>query len=139
MMQMLQRTIAVGLTIAALTLPANAQQQGSTITLSCNGAGKLTATAAQDAKPDPITNLGVIVNLANRTVTLMGYVLPITTVNSTQVGFNGEQNRGMKGLSYSVSGVIDRVTGQTEVDFMYERIGNNSHYELTCRPANRMF
>ena len=50
--------------LLALTLPADAQQQGSTITLSCNGTSKLTATAAADLKPDPITNLGIIVNVA---------------------------------------------------------------------------
>src|SRR6476646_10759745 len=32
----------------ALTPPADAQQQGSTITLSCNGTSKLMATAAVD-------------------------------------------------------------------------------------------
>jgi hypothetical protein len=123
----------------ALTLPANAQQQGSTITLSCNGSSKFTATAAEDLKPEPITNLGIIVNLTDRTVTLNQYVLPITVVNATLVAFDGQQNRGVKGASFDLSGAIDRVTGQTEVDWMYERVGNNSHWELTCRPATRLF
>jgi hypothetical protein len=43
------------LVFLALTLPARAQQQGSTITLSCNGMSKFTATSAADMKPDPIT------------------------------------------------------------------------------------
>jgi hypothetical protein len=125
--------------LLALMLPAKAQQQGSTITLSCNGTAMLTATSAADQKPDPITNLGIMVNLTNRTVTLNQYVLPITIVNATLVAFDGQQNRGVKGASFDLSGAIDRVTGQTEVDWMYENVGNNSHWELTCRPATRLF
>jgi len=132
------RATVVMLSAAALILPADAQQ-GSTITLSCNGTSQYTATAAADQKPDPVTNLGIIVNLANRTVTLNQYVLPITIVNATLVAFDGQENRGVKGASFDLSGAIDRVTGQTEVDWMYENVGNNSHWELTCRPANRMF
>jgi hypothetical protein len=49
----LTRAIVAMLSAAALMLPADAQQQGSTITLSCNGTGKLTATAAADLKPRP--------------------------------------------------------------------------------------
>jgi hypothetical protein len=138
MVRLLPRATVVMLSVAALMPPANAQQ-GSTITLSCNGTGKLTATAAEDSEPDPITNLGIIVNLANRTVTLHQYVLPITIVNATLVAFDGQQNQGVKGASFDLSGAIDRVTGQTEVDWMYENVGNNEHWELTCRPANRMF
>jgi hypothetical protein len=126
------------LLLAALMMPAEAQQ-GSTVTLSCNGTSKFTATAAADLKPDPVTNLGIIVNLGNRTVTLIQYVLPITIVNATLVAFDGQENRGVKGASFDISGAIDRVTGQTEVDFMYENVGNNTHWDLTCRPATRLF
>jgi hypothetical protein len=127
----------------ALTLPAKAQQQGSTITLSCNGTSKLMATAAADLKPDPITNLGIIVNAANRTVTFMDYVTPITGISATQVSFDGQQTPpmafGLKGKPFTVGGSIDRVTGHTEIDWWYEVVGNNSHWELTCRPATQLF
>ena len=39
----------------------------------------------------------------------------------------------------TIDGSIDRVTGHTEIDWMYEVAGNNSHWELTCRPATRLF
>jgi hypothetical protein len=68
------------LLVLALTLPANAQQQGSSITLSCNGTGKFTTAA--DQKPEPIPNLGIIANATNRTVTIMHYVIPITRLPS---------------------------------------------------------
>ena len=46
--------------LAFLPLATVSAQQPTTITLSCNGTSKLTATAAADFKPDPITNLGII-------------------------------------------------------------------------------
>ena len=67
----------VALSAAALMLPAQAQQ-GSTIALSCNGTGKFTATSGVDVKPAPIKDLGIIVSLANRTVTFMDHVIPLT-------------------------------------------------------------
>jgi hypothetical protein len=98
---------ASAIVLFALTLPADAQQQGSTITLSCNGTSKLTATAAADLKPDPITNLGIIVNAANRTVTLGDYVTPITGITDTQVSFMGQQQpvfAGTKLKPFTLSG-----------------------------------
>jgi hypothetical protein len=125
----------------ALTLPAKAQQ-GSTITLSCNGTSKLTATVAADLKPDPITNLGIIVNAANGTVTFMDYVTPVTGITATNVSFSGQQGpvvSGVKLKPFTIDGSIDRVTGHTEIDWWYEVAGNNTHWELTCRPATRLF
>jgi hypothetical protein len=123
------------LLLLALTLPANAQQQGPTITLSCNGTAKFTATAAADLKPDPVTNLGIIANATNHTVAFMGYVIPITGITATQVSFESQYVKSKP----TVSGAIDRVTGNTEIDWMYENVGNNTHWELTCRPATRLF
>jgi hypothetical protein len=140
--QLLTRAIVATLSVAALMLPANAQQQVATITLSCNGTAKLTATAAADLKPDPITNLGIIVNFVDRTVTFSDYITPITGVNATLVSFSGSQAPVVSGVRlkpFTIDGSIDRVTGHTEIDWMYEVIGNNSHWELTCRPATRLF
>lgn len=140
--RLLTSAIVAALSAAALMLPADAQQQGSTITLSCNGTGKLMAAAAADLKPDPITNLGIIVNATNRTVTFMDYVTPITSISETLVGFRGRQSPVVSGLKlnpFTIDGSIDRVTGHTEIDWWYEVAGNNSHWELNCRPANRLF
>ncbi|MBB4376481.1 hypothetical protein GGD61_001115 [Bradyrhizobium sp. SBR1B] len=118
-----------------LTQSANAQQQGSTITLSCNGVSKFMVASAADLKPDPITNLGVIVNAGNRTVSFLDNVIPITTLTPTMVGFSSQYAKGRP----TISGGIDRVTGSAEFDWMYENIGNNTHWDLTCRPAARLF
>jgi hypothetical protein len=118
-----------------LALAAKAQQQGSTITLSCNGTSKFTATSAADLKPDPVTDLGIIVNGANHTVTFGDDVIPITSVTATQVSFSRQYVKGKP----TISGSIDRVTGNTGIDWMYENVGNNISWELTCRLAKRIF
>lgn len=134
---------ASAIVLFALTLPADAQQQGSTITLSCNGTSKLMATAAADLKPEPITNLGIIVNTANRTVTFMDYVTPITGITDTLVSFMGQQQAALGGHKFgkpfTLSGSIGRVTGYTDIEWLYENVGNNSSWELTCRPTTRLF
>lgn len=123
-----------------LLAPVSAQQP-STITLSCNGTSKLTATAAVDLKPDPITSLGIIVNAADRTVTFANYVVPVTGINATLVNFNGRQPSplGIKGGEFTIDGSIDRVTGYTAIDFYYVNVGNNSSWELVCKPAKQLF
>ena len=136
------RAIVTALTIAALALPAGAQQQGSTITLSCDGTSKLTATAAADLTPEPITKLGIIVNMADRTVSFMDFVVPVTGFTATLVSFSGRHEpvfAGLKFPSVLIDGSIDRVTGYATIGFHYAIVGNNHSWELTCRPATRLF
>ncbi len=133
---------ACALLLAALTLaPVRAQQQ-NTITLSCNGTSKLMVAVAAEFKPEPISNLGIIVNFADRTVTFSDYVMPVSGVSATLVSFSGRQTPvafGVKGAQFTIEGSIDRVTGHTEINWWYEVAGNNSHWELACRPATRLF
>jgi hypothetical protein len=134
---------ASAIALLSLTLPAGAQEQITTITLSCNGTNKLTATTAADQKPDPIKDLGIIVNLADHTVTFSEYVVPITSITATEVSFSGKQTTrvvvpGVKPKPFTVSGTIDRVTGYASINWSY-RFGNNNDWELTCRPTKRLF
>ncbi len=122
-------------------LSVQAQQQNS-ITLWCNGTSKLMATVAADWKPDPIANLGIFVNLTDRTVTFMDYVAPITSATATNVSFIGRQTpvvSGITGKPFTIDGTIDRVTGAVSIGWWYEQTGNNSQWELTCRLATRLF
>ena len=130
------------LLVALPSLTVHAQQP-TTITLSCNGTAKLTATAAAEFKPDPVTNLGIIVNFVDRTVTFSDYVVPITGTSATLVSFTARQQPLLAGKPigkpFNIDGSIDRVTGHTEINWTYENVGNNSFWELTCRPASRLF
>jgi hypothetical protein len=131
--------IAASFFVFGVTLPAEAQQ---TITLSCDGVSKLMATSAADLKPDPINRLGIIVNLLDRTVTFSDYVIPISGVTSTLISFMAQQAPvvfGLKSKPFTVDGSIDRVTGYTNINWWHEVVGNNTSWELTCRPATRLF
>jgi hypothetical protein len=83
--------VVVGGVASTLTPASLHAQQQNLITLSCNGTSKLTATAAVDIKPDPITNLGIIVNVADRTVSFSDYITPVTGITATLVSFSGRQ------------------------------------------------
>jgi hypothetical protein len=121
-------------------LPVQAQQQNS-IALSCNGTSKL-MTAGDDTKPDPVTNVGMIVNFSERTVTFESYHIPIERADSVMVLFHGTQAMSYAGTKLkpvTVDGSVDRVTGAASVTFLHEQVGNNSTWELLCRPATRLF
>jgi hypothetical protein len=66
---------------------------------------------------------------------------PITGINATLVNFSGRQPSplGIKGGEFTIDGSIDRVTGYTAIDFYYVNVGNNSSWELACKPAARLF
>jgi hypothetical protein len=128
------RAITVAFLLALPLLPVHAQQQ-NTIILACNGTSKVAVTPLDTPTAElKITDLGIIVNAANRTVTFATSVLPITHLSDTYVGF------GTDGKSSPIiGGSIDRVTGHTSIVFWYEKADNNSSLELTCRPATRLF
>jgi hypothetical protein len=130
----------MALLIALPLKPARAQQPAS-ITLSCSGTSKL-MKAGDDTKPDPVTNLGMIVDFAERTVAFESYKIPIERTDSTMVLFHGIQAMSYAGTKLkpvTVDGSVDRVTGAANVTFMHERAGDNSTWDLLCKPATRLF
>ena len=135
------RFVALGVFAALPLSSTHAQHQQNSIVLSCNGTSKLTAINPAEVKPDSITNLGIIVNQADRTVTFMDYVARVTLISATLVSFSGRQTPVVFGAKkpFIIDGSIDPVTGHTSIDWMYEEIGNNTSWELTCRPATRLF
>jgi hypothetical protein len=134
------RPVYVALLVALPLVPVRAQQLTS-ITLSCSGTSKL-MTAGDDAKPDPVTNVGMIVNFSERTVTFESYHIPFERVDNTMVLFHGTQAMSYAGTKLkpvTVDGSVDRVTGAASVEFLNERVGDNSTWELVCKPAKQLF
>lgn len=62
-------------------------------------------------------------------------VVPITKVTSLLVGFSSQYANGKP----TISGRIDRLTKSVEIDWIYENVGDNSHWELACRPVIPFF
>jgi hypothetical protein len=99
-------------------------------------------TAGDDTKPDPITNLGMIVNFGERTVSFQSYGIPFEGIDNTMMLFHGTQAisyAGSKLKPVTVDGSVDRVTGAASVEFMHERVGDNSTWDLVCKPAKQLF
>ena len=85
--------------------------------------------------------LGLIVNLAEHTVSFGGYVAPIDKVDGANVAFTGTSNMpvGQYGpVSTLVSGNVDRVTGTVIATAMSKGVGPLL-WELSCKPATRLF
>jgi hypothetical protein len=131
--------LVVAWTLLIFPIVSLQAQQLPTMTLACNGTSKLMVVS--DEKPEPITNVGIIVNFADRSVTFNSYRIPIERADSTMVLFHGQQAMSYAGTNLKpvmVDGSIDRVTGAASVSFMHERVGNNSTWDLMCRPAARL-
>jgi hypothetical protein len=108
------------------------------ITLSCDG----TLTDARSPKREPlkINNLGVVVNLAEETVSFGGYVTRIDKVDAANISFNGTSDFQFHGVgpktTLSIWGAIDRVTGAMSAST--NTTAETYSYELLCKPANRV-
>jgi hypothetical protein len=131
--------------LSALVLLAPVWAQQSTpITLSCSGTAKI--ITADDA-PAPALNVGLVVDFAGRTVTFATHHIPITSVDSTRVDFQGVEAMNLSSKSpkqLAIHGLLDRVTGSTSIMFLYQpptldRVFRDAIWEMVCRPANRQF
>jgi hypothetical protein len=109
------------------------------ITLSCDGT--ITDTRASDAKPESINKMGLVVNLAEHTVSFAGYVVRIDNVDAANISFDGESTSqlGESGpkMSFYVMGAVDRVTGAAQATTMSKF--STFSYDLLCKPAARLF
>lgn len=78
----------------------------------------------------PLSNLSIIVSDVDQTVSFQDKILPITKITPLLVGFSSQYANGRP----TISGRIDRLTKSVEIDWMYENVGENTHWELKCRP-----
>jgi hypothetical protein len=111
--------------LAWTLLPA----KGAVFTLSCDGA------MISGSKQEPISNMGLIVNLDVRTVTgFSGIVAQIDRINENWVIFKGSTSDG-----WYIEGSLDRITGNVRANKMLTDSKANSNlellltYSLTCQ------
>src|SRR5262249_13597871 len=107
------------------------------LTLSCDGTIK---ADAEQAKPQAITKMGLIVNFDAGVVTgFTGITAGIDEVSATSVLFKGTTTHP-SGAEWSVRGSIDRITGSlgAAVTWFNPRTNNiltRMNYELICKPT----
>ncbi len=125
--------------LLALLLPGHGVQaaEAAILTLSCSGT--TTSLIGVDNKPEPVANMGLEVNLTERTVT--GFVVParIGKIDTTSVEFTGKNG------NWSVSGSMDRITGSVWAITLAlhptkpEKVITNDSWDLLCKPVRRLF
>jgi hypothetical protein len=123
---------------------ASAQAQPTTLTLACKGT--TTEYRLQGATLEQPVSMGIIVNLADRTVQGFGFPfdaepLKIGYVNDVEVRFGGQQETSVRS---TINGSINRVTGEVNATWLFvdKKTGNlepHMTYTLQCRLTQRMF
>jgi hypothetical protein len=127
--------------LLALLLPGHGVQAAETgiLTLSCNG--KVTSLLRNrdnsDNKPEPVTKKGLVVNLAERTVT--GFLFPAHIENEDPVCVEFRDKNG----NWAVWGSVDRSTGFVGAITMVldptnpEQFTESKDWDLLCEPTKR--
>ncbi|HVZ53076.1 MAG TPA: hypothetical protein VG986_13985 [Pseudolabrys sp.] len=138
-------SIIVAALIAAMAVEhAQGNALATVITLSCDG--KITDARGSEAKPEPISKMGVVVNLTERTVAgFGGIVAHIDKADAVYVSFSGQGQLTAPGASgnsisvgdMSVMGDLDRVTGAVSATTMTK--ATTYSYELFCKPTKSLF
>jgi hypothetical protein len=113
LMARLKRMALVMLVVAALSLTA--QTADSMLTLACQGT--VTDMTTDQSKPEPIS-MGLIINFTTGAVRGFSYPgmdfsVKITGMNDVTLAFGGSSPPN-DALDWSISGSIDRVTGDVE-------------------------
>lgn len=122
--------------LLALTLVAGqpaAAQPASAIYLSCSG-----TVTGKTGKSEPVANIGLVINLAERTVTGFSCVAHIDSADDVSISFSGA------GSLARLFGEIDRVTGATSAVNTVRRVDKEvliqDSYDLVCnKVTNRLF
>jgi hypothetical protein len=132
--------------VVGLSTTAQAVETG-TLTLACKG----TVVDNYNGPEPEQLSMGLIVNFTTGAVE--GFILPdipkwgyypvnIERMNEVIVTFSGSGGTG--GINSSMSGTIDRVTGDvdashTDTDAKTGKMLNQTTYSLKCRPTQRLF
>ena len=109
----------------SLVIVAHAQATEPTvITLSCDGTVK-TNVGNNEGQRKTINKVGVVVDLAEQTVSFAGYVAHIENVDAAAVFFGGSEDHA--------TGDIDRASGVMSATAVKGNLATS--YELFCKSA----
>jgi hypothetical protein len=102
-------------------------EEPTVITLSCDGTTKV-YVKREESNINPVTKMGVVVNLAERTVSFDGRVAHIDHVDAAVIYFGGDSVK-------DTTGYIDGKTGA----MMATNMDGHELYELVCPAATGAF
>jgi hypothetical protein len=108
-----------------LVIVTHAETTG-VITLSCDGTAK-TNVGNNEGQRKAINKVGVVVDLAEQTVSFAGYAAHIENVDAAIVFFGGGEDHA--------TGEIDRASGVMSATAVKGNLATS--YELFCKPVTR--
>ena len=123
-------------TCLPLLLGTQGSAQTTLLNFSCEG-----KTGGWGETQEPLHNIGLVVNLADKTVSFAGYVAPFKTVDAANIYFSGS-SQSPYGLTATVDGNIDRVTGAVTATISTRAGSANpamSQWDMLCKPTSRLF
>jgi hypothetical protein len=122
------RTLIVLCVLLTVVCLSSAQAEEPTVTtLSCDGTTKV--YVKREESINPVTKMGVVVNLAERTVSFDGLVAHIDHVDAAVIYFGGDSVKDTTGY---IDGKTGAMTAITNMD-------RNEYYELVCPAATVAF
>jgi len=128
------------LALAALSISTAQAAEPETLTLACEGTETWRSLFFSADPPKP-SSISIIVNFAAGTVSGFGPIpVKIDRVSEQLVSFVGHNNSDE--ITWTVSGSIDRVTGDVEATSSMLHKGNlrgETRFLLKCTPAQRKF
>lgn len=132
--------VSVLLALACATELGFAQVQSPMLNFSCEGK---TTDAITGEKGEAVNNIGLVVNLAAKTVSFAGFTAPFNTVDAANIYFRGTR-RNTFGMDETVDGNLDRVTGAVEASVTHSggassSFVSTSYWKMLCKPATRLF
>jgi hypothetical protein len=109
------------------------------VNLSCDGTD---AATLDPTMPSPVKKMGLVINLAEHTVSGFSVVAHISYTDDATVLFDGESTDLFE-RSSSATGSIDRVTGvtraHTAVISKDKKLLSADDWDLVCKVTNRLF
>ena len=118
--------IVLSTLLTMICLSSAQAEEPTVITLSCDGTTKVYVKS--DESINPVTKMGVVVNLAERTVFFDGRVAHIDHVDAGTIYFGGDSLK-------DATGYIDGKTGS----MMATNMDRHESYELVCPVATGSF
>ena len=111
-------------------------QTATVINLSCDG-----TVQSQARDPEPVRNIGLVVNLAQNTVVGFVPTAHIDRIDQAQIDFSVQAGAPLGGSS--ILGSINRVTGAAYAFAALVtkdgKVKTMDKYELVCKVTNRLF
>jgi hypothetical protein len=128
------RTCSCIIALTAMVAAPTAQAADTTLTLACKGK-ETSQVGARKSSEVTVINIGIIVDLQNKTVVGLEPTVPLTIVDVTETTISFAEVQG----EWQMSGTLDRVTGSLVAtsDRSYPSVAFS--YDLQCTPAQRMF